>query len=324
LLVVSCTWWSLTFRALNIPLPGKLERKYRKKAKGKGADVSTKWEDYFKQMASIASSGVRFPHVCRFPTHSFTHPCTHVSRQGYSHSRLPLATRLQVTSRIKFAIQDVIDMRKANWESRNTKKGPKTIEEIHQEAKHELQMAAIATERHQRSGGGGRGGQGSRGRPPMAQPPRSRDNWVEIQRKNAKVDNNMFASLAPAAGKPAAFQLGGKRKLGKPGAAKASGGASGAVQGGRYVKNQFSLLADTSAKSPAKAEAPVAAPIDAEPNFSPEVMDKKINGSLNEYVIHLFVYCCTLISCSCFFALSLSPSLLCASCALILGGHFLV
>lgn len=180
-------------------------------------------------------------------------------------------------------------MRKAGWEARNTKKGPKTIDEIHQEAKHELHMAAIATEQHQRSGGGM--GRGSRGRmPPMQQQPRSRDNWVEVQRKNAKVDGNMFGSLG---GKPTQIRLGVKPKLGKPGATKGGAAPNGNVQGGRYVKggNQFSLLSESkSPKAPAESEeasvtAPDASPAaEAEPNFPPEILQNKMNGTINEYV----------------------------------------
>ncbi|GIL68831.1 hypothetical protein Vafri_22062 [Volvox africanus] len=70
-------------------------------------------------------------------------------------------------SRIKFAIQDVLDLRAAKWISRRKVEGPKRIEEVHREA--QQQMAAQASrdreERYaQQRGPGGRGGPGMGGR----------------------------------------------------------------------------------------------------------------------------------------------------------------
>jgi len=244
----------------------KLERKVRKKKGDKKNDSLAVWEGYFKQLDKIAKNK-------------------------------------DVPSRIRFGIQDILDMRKAGWEARNTKKGPKTIEEIHQEAKEEQQMNILLTERHQARGGSGQFGRGSRGRPPVAQPQISRDDWVAVQRKGQKVDSNMFASLAGApggGGKAPGLRLGGpkpKLTLGKTGPSRAGGAAAnGTVEGGRYVRsssNQFSVLDQpTKAKSSrqeaaapkAHAEpAAAAAAADGKPNFPPDIMDKKINGTLNEY-----------------------------------------
>lgn len=108
-----------------------------------------------------------------------------------------------VSSRIQLAIQLVIDMRKAGWKARNTKKGPKTIDEIHREAKHELKrklkVDAIVAEHYQQSRRGrgrgsrgrgrGRGGKASRVPPPVSRPPVS---WVDVQRQSAE---NMFGSV---------------------------------------------------------------------------------------------------------------------------------
>ncbi|GIL90582.1 hypothetical protein Vretifemale_18213 [Volvox reticuliferus] len=70
-------------------------------------------------------------------------------------------------SRIKFAIQDVLDLRAARWVSRRKVEGPKRIEEVHREA--QQQMAAQASrdreERYaQQRGPGVRGGPGMGGR----------------------------------------------------------------------------------------------------------------------------------------------------------------
>ncbi|EFJ49949.1 hypothetical protein VOLCADRAFT_80411, partial [Volvox carteri f. nagariensis] len=65
-------------------------------------------------------------------------------------------------SRIKFAIQDVLDLRAAKWVSRRKVEGPKRIEDVHREA--QAQMAAQASrdreERYAQRGPGGRGGPG--------------------------------------------------------------------------------------------------------------------------------------------------------------------
>ena len=43
----------------------------------------------------------------------------------------------KISSRIKFAIVDVIDLRKAGWKSRKNDDNPKTIDQIHKEAAQE-------------------------------------------------------------------------------------------------------------------------------------------------------------------------------------------
>lgn len=45
----------------------------------------------------------------------------------------------KTSSRIRFMLQDVIDLRLCNWVSRRADQGPKTIEQIHKEAKIEEQ-----------------------------------------------------------------------------------------------------------------------------------------------------------------------------------------
>lgn len=63
-------------------------------------------------------------------------------------------------SRLKFMLLDIIDLRKSNWNSKDADKGPKTIQQIHDEA--EAAQAAAEMQRLQ-SQASGRGG----GRMPM-------------------------------------------------------------------------------------------------------------------------------------------------------------
>ncbi|CAH0020195.1 unnamed protein product [Clonostachys rhizophaga] len=61
-----------------------------------------------------------------------------------------------LASRMKFMLMDVLDLRKSNWHSKETNKGPKTLEEVRAEA--EAAQAAKAQEnaRSNQRGGGGR------------------------------------------------------------------------------------------------------------------------------------------------------------------------
>jgi hypothetical protein len=54
-----------------------------------------------------------------------------------------LSQRKHMPNRIKFAIDDVIDMRNNNWEERTKKTGPKKIEEIRKQAETEKLQAKI-------------------------------------------------------------------------------------------------------------------------------------------------------------------------------------
>jgi translation initiation factor 4G len=63
-------------------------------------------------------------------------------------------------SRPKFMVMDLIDLRKAGWKGKNDNKGPKTIQQIHQEA--EAAAARAEAERQRTAQRGGPGG----GRPP--------------------------------------------------------------------------------------------------------------------------------------------------------------
>ncbi|KAF2871902.1 hypothetical protein BDV95DRAFT_28685 [Massariosphaeria phaeospora] len=59
-------------------------------------------------------------------------------------------------SRLQFMLLDVVDLRKAGWKSKNDAKGPKTLQEIHQEAAAAQQAAELERNRSHQRGGGGR------------------------------------------------------------------------------------------------------------------------------------------------------------------------
>ncbi|KAM8927899.1 eukaryotic translation initiation factor 4 gamma 3 [Pelodytes ibericus] len=57
----------------------------------------------------------------------------------YFHQMEKIVKERKTSSRIRFMLQDVIDLRMCNWVSRRAEQGPKTIEQIHKEAKIEEQ-----------------------------------------------------------------------------------------------------------------------------------------------------------------------------------------
>ncbi|XP_063291991.1 eukaryotic translation initiation factor 4 gamma 3 isoform X8 [Pelobates fuscus] len=57
----------------------------------------------------------------------------------YFHQMEKIVKERKTSSRIRFMLQDVIDVRMCNWVSRRADQGPKTIEQIHKEAKIEEQ-----------------------------------------------------------------------------------------------------------------------------------------------------------------------------------------
>ncbi|KAJ6656846.1 hypothetical protein lerEdw1_003177 [Lerista edwardsae] len=57
----------------------------------------------------------------------------------YFHQMEKIVKERKTSSRIRFMLQDVIDLRQCNWISRRADQGPKTIEQIHKEAKIEEQ-----------------------------------------------------------------------------------------------------------------------------------------------------------------------------------------
>ncbi|XP_059200082.1 eukaryotic translation initiation factor 4 gamma 1a isoform X2 [Centropristis striata] len=73
----------------------------------------------------------------------------------------------KTSSRIRFMLQDVLDLRRCNWVPRRGDQGPKTIDQIHKEAEMEEHREQIKVQQQLMSkkdggGGGGGGGRGDR------------------------------------------------------------------------------------------------------------------------------------------------------------------
>lgn len=227
-----------------------------------------------------------------------------------------ISERKGLSSRIKFAIIDIIDMRSRNWRARTEKAGPKKIADVHAEAQQEQLKI-----QQQNKGGGHGGGHGGNRRDSRNSSYGSQQSYqqqtVQVQRRAEKVDASRFGKGLGGGG---GSSLGGLGGLGgfKLGGRKSGGAPSGQVSGGRYVKkggNSFAALS-VSSKSKAgsgspllqpkknslmakrnalrnKAESPVpaskeaAAPEKEAPppcKLSAEELTNKTTGAINEYL----------------------------------------
>uniref|UniRef100_A0A3B3SG67 Eukaryotic translation initiation factor 4 gamma 3 n=1 Tax=Paramormyrops kingsleyae TaxID=1676925 RepID=A0A3B3SG67_9TELE len=86
----------------------------------------------------------------------------------YFHQMEKIVKERKTSSRIRFMLQDVIDLRLHNWVSRRVDQGPKTIEQIHKEARIEEQeeqrkvhQQLMSKDNKRRPGRVGQGGAGS-------------------------------------------------------------------------------------------------------------------------------------------------------------------
>ncbi|XP_030015637.1 eukaryotic translation initiation factor 4 gamma 1a isoform X3 [Sphaeramia orbicularis] len=151
----------------------------------------------------------------------------------------------KTSSRIRFMLQDVLDLRKSNWVPRRGDQGPKTIDQIHKEAEMEEHREQIKVQQQllskKEGGGGGGGGGGGRmgggmgGRGPhtpgggrVSQPQDEGWNTVPIS-KNRPIDTNLLSKITKSGALDFNNQLlapGGKGMWGSWG--KGSSGGTGA------------------------------------------------------------------------------------------------
>ncbi|XP_043074566.1 eukaryotic translation initiation factor 4 gamma 1a isoform X3 [Puntigrus tetrazona] len=172
----------------------------------------------------------------------------------YFHQMEKIIKERKTSSRIRFMLQDVLDLRKNNWVPRRGDQGPKTIDQIHKEAEMEEHREQIKVQQQLLSkkdstqGRGGRGGpHSSGGRGSQTQD----EGWniVPITTKNRPIDTSRLSKIT----KPGDFnnQLlapGGKGSWGSWG--KGSSGGTGAKSSGEQDQgrpatstlNRFSAL----------------------------------------------------------------------------------
>ncbi|KAM9844721.1 eukaryotic translation initiation factor 4 gamma 1a [Aulostomus maculatus] len=166
----------------------------------------------------------------------------------------------KTSSRIRFMLQDVLDLRKNNWVPRRGDQGPKTIDQIHKEAEMEEHREQIKVQQQlmSKKEGGGRMGGSMGGRGPHtpgggrgSQPQDEGWNTVPIS-KNRPIDTTRLSKIT----KPGALDLnnqllapGGKGMWGSWGKGSSGGTgakpASGEQESGRPTTstlNRFSAL----------------------------------------------------------------------------------
>uniref|UniRef100_A0A8C2E619 Eukaryotic translation initiation factor 4 gamma, 1a n=1 Tax=Cyprinus carpio TaxID=7962 RepID=A0A8C2E619_CYPCA len=154
----------------------------------------------------------------------------------YFHQMEKIIKERKTSSRIRFMLQDVLDLRKNNWVPRRGDQGPKTIDQIHKEAELEEHREQIKVQQQLLSkkdssqGRGGRGGpHSSGGRGSQTQD----EGWniVPITTKNRPIDTSRLSKIT----KPGDFNIqllapGGKGSWGSWG--KGSSGGTGAKSTG--------------------------------------------------------------------------------------------
>ncbi|XP_058846440.1 eukaryotic translation initiation factor 4 gamma 1-like isoform X2 [Acipenser ruthenus] len=183
----------------------------------------------------------------------------------------------KTSSRIRFMLQDVIDLRRNTWVPRRGEQGPKTLDQIHKEAELEehreqikVQQQLLSKKDNRRGGGGGQGGaHPSAGRP--SQPQDEGWNTVPISTKNRPIDTSRLSKIT----KPGALDF--NNQLLAPGGrlmswGKGSSGGSNAKpneqapESGRTATstlNRFSALQQASSSSSSSSFTSTAADSDA-------------------------------------------------------------
>ncbi|XP_042269550.1 eukaryotic translation initiation factor 4 gamma 1-like isoform X5 [Thunnus thynnus] len=179
----------------------------------------------------------------------------------------------KTTSRIRFMLQDVLDLRRNNWVPRRGDQGPKTIDQIHKEAELEehrehmkVQQALISKKESgggpggRMGGGGGPGGRGGPHTPGRGAPPQDEGwNTVPIS-KNRPIDTSRLSKITKTPVLDFNNQLlapGGKGTWGSWGKGSSGGTStkpadSGSESGGRPATstlNRFSALQQPSSSS---------------------------------------------------------------------------
>ncbi|XP_064157770.1 eukaryotic translation initiation factor 4 gamma 1-like isoform X4 [Anguilla rostrata] len=197
----------------------------------------------------------------------------------YFHQMEKIIKERKTSSRIRFMLQDVLDLRRNTWVPRRGDQGPKTIDQIHKEAEleeHREQIKVqqqLLSKKDTRGSGGSSGAGGRSGGPPhpagsrMSVPQDEGWNTVPISTKNRPIDTSRLSKIT----KPGALDFnnqllapGGKGTWGSWG--KGSSGGSGskpsgepAPESGRPATstlNRFSALQQSasSASAPPSAD----------------------------------------------------------------------
>jgi hypothetical protein len=131
------------------------------------------------------------------------------------HEMLHPNHKIVMSSRIKFEIQNLEDLRNSQWKSRRQDLTPKTMDQIVQDAENEQQMINFQTRqsvKDDRQRGGNQGGYGGNRRQNQQQ--QDSDGWSVQQNKSSRTQPLPFKQFAlpsvntdgPTLGKPTSYQ----------------------------------------------------------------------------------------------------------------------
>jgi len=167
-----------------------------------------------------------------------------------------------ISSRVRFIMQDVIDLRRAKWVGRRKEAGPKTIEQIHEEVKKEATQAKLNAMTPDPPPSRRSDDRGDRRRsqrlPPKERPPKDvqGDGWNNVPEKAARMNKEKIDTSKLRISKVDINSI----QLGPPGGSRPGGGFSswgrGAAAAGANKKfsvqeppapkqvNRFAMLND--------------------------------------------------------------------------------
>ncbi|KAI1393781.1 uncharacterized protein F4822DRAFT_424243 [Hypoxylon trugodes] len=177
-------------------------------------------------------------------------------------------------SRLKFMLMDIIDLRRANWVSKEANKGPKTLEEVRAEAEAQAaQKAAEAARTNQRGGGGGPGraqvGRGdARNFSGYAQQAQNQVGMDDLRRLKGSASRTSSANISLGPMSMLNSRSNSGRRLGPGGSLSRGAEDSGAssrtgtppVRETQTSTNSFGLLATMDSENPASPPSTAASP----------------------------------------------------------------
>ncbi|KAI0382968.1 hypothetical protein F5Y04DRAFT_279212 [Hypomontagnella monticulosa] len=176
-------------------------------------------------------------------------------------------------SRLKFMLMDVVDLRKANWVSKEANKGPKTLEEVRAEAEAAAaQKAAEAARTNQRGGGpGGRpqiGRGDARNFSGYAQQAQNQIGMDDLRRLKGGANRTSSSGVTLGPMSMLGSRSNSGRRLGPGGSLSRGAEDSGAssrtgtppVRETQSSTNSFGLLANMDSENPASPPSTAASP----------------------------------------------------------------
>ncbi|XP_033978129.1 eukaryotic translation initiation factor 4 gamma 1 isoform X2 [Trematomus bernacchii] len=201
----------------------------------------------------------------------------------------------KTSSRIRFMLQDVLDLRRSSWVPRRGEQGPKTIEQIHKDAELEEQREQMNVQHAfisklsgghggrndggrndgGRNDGGARGGREGRYNQGRRQPPQDEGwNTVPISTKNRPIDTSRLSKITKTPALDFNNQVlgpGGKGMFGSWG--KGNSGGSTTAKPAEAVTRE-------------KSDTPPPPPASTKPTLTEEELTKKSTAIIEEY-LHL-------------------------------------